>query len=185
VLQLDPGNFGLAAHGGRPAVAFVATGRDDDGTTVTLALPPVAVPGSVPEWWRRDVEPALFVGPGADGAAGLARWRDASGRYEVRARVADGGAVLELAPGAPVVATAGAKTPAARRVLPLGRVPAPLLQVIRVDAGAVDPAARRALRRAFDESAFYDDATISVAWRPGRTPGRPVTGRRARPGAPS
>jgi hypothetical protein len=203
VLQLDPGNFGLAAHGGRPAVAFVATGRDDDGTTVTLALPPVTVPGSVPEWWRRDVEPALFVGPGADGAAGLARWRDASGRYEVRARVADGGAVLELAPGAPVVATtgaavaaagpharpaagtAGAKTPAARRVLPLGRVPAPLLQVIRVDAGAVDPAARRALRRAFDESAFYDDATISVAWRPGRTPGRPVTGRRARPGAPS
>jgi hypothetical protein len=102
----------------------------------------------------------------------------------VRARVADGAAVLELAPGAAAGAPPAATgTPAARRVLPLARVPAPLQQVVRVDAGAVAPAARRALRRAFDESAFYDGATTSVAWTPGApgAPRRPAP----RPSAPS
>jgi hypothetical protein len=34
-----------------------------------------------------------------------------------------------------------------------------------LDHPPLDPTARRALRRAFDESAFYDAATTSVAWR--------------------
>ncbi len=197
-LHFDPRNFGLAAHAGRPAVGFVALGRDDDGAAVTLALPPTPVPGPAPEWWRRDVEPTLFVGPGAearDGApAGTARWRATGGAYEVRARVAAGAASLELVPAgaaaaprapggggaAPAAGAGAAGTPAARRAVPLARVPAPLQQLIRLDAGAVDPATRRALRRAFDESAFYDDATTSVAWAPGRAPAaRPGPTRRA------
>jgi hypothetical protein len=173
-LRLDSRNFGLAARAGRPAVGFVALGRDDDGAAVTLSLPPIPVPGPAPDWWRRDVEPTLFVGPGAearDAPAGSARWRAAGGAYEVRARVAAGGASLELVPaGAPASGDgrAAAGTRAARRAVPLARVPAPLQQLIPLDAGAVDPATRRALRRAFDESAFYDAAITSVAWTPAR-----------------
>jgi hypothetical protein len=181
-LAFDARNFGLAARAGRPAgdlrrprprrrrgrrhAGPAAGGRPGRGAGVVAA--------------RRGA--ALFVGPGADAGAGTARWRDASGAVEVRARVADGAAVLELAPGAgPGAPPAATGTPAARRVLPLARVPAPLQQVVRVDAGAVAPAARRALRRAFDESAFYDAATTSVAWTPGgaRRPAAP----RAPPGA--
>jgi hypothetical protein len=43
-------------------------------------------------------------------------------------------------------------------------VPAGAAQLFPVD----DRATRRALRRAVDESAFYDDAITSVAWRRGR-----------------
>jgi hypothetical protein len=193
-LRLDPRNFGLAAHAGRPAVAFVALGHGD-GAAVTLALPATPVPGPVPAWWRRDVSPALFVGPGADASAGPARWRDTSGQVELHARVADGAAALELAVAGregddrAVPVRPGGSRPVpgahvARRTLPLARVPAPLQQVLRVDAGAAPPAVRRALRRAFEESAFYDDATTSVAWTPGRRDGRPPRSRRAAPCAP-
>jgi hypothetical protein len=200
-LAFDPQNFGLAARAGRPAVVFVAVGHDADGSVVTLALPPVVVAGPAPAWWRRDVEPTLFAGPGADApaaapgtpdaagafgpsgspdtaVAAIARWRAAGSPYEVRARVAAGAAALELVPvgaapgraaGAPSGAAAG--SPAARRATPLARVPAPLLQLIRLDAPDVPAAARRALRRAFDESAFYDAATTSAAWAPAPAPG--------------
>lgn len=218
-LRLDPDNFGLAVRAGAPAVAFVALGRDRDGTAVTLPLPPIVVPGPAPVWWRAEVAPTLFVGPGADAvpndgasASGLphdvpsgdaavggrsdaprpeggtlhartARWRAAGGTYEVRARVAAGTAALELVPtGAPAAgAPAAGAASVARRVWPLGRVPAPLAQLFPVD----DPATHRALRRAFDESAFYDDATTSVAWRPSppaaHTAGRARWARFARP----
>lgn len=192
-LHFDARNFALTARAGRPAVTFVALGRDGDGGAVTLPLPSVAVPGPAPAWWRTDVEPTLFVGAGADapgdtGApAGAARWHVAGGAYEVRARVAAGAAALELVPALGAATPRAARVPpgtlpntahrapaapaaslGARRALPLARVPAPLLQLIPLDAGTTDPAMRRALRRAFDESAFYDDVTTSVAWAPDR-----------------
>jgi hypothetical protein len=61
----------------------------------------------------------------------------------------------------------------------VGRVPAPALRIFWLDRPAVDSTARRALARAFDESALYDEAarTASRRVRPARPIVRLVRGR--------
>jgi hypothetical protein len=50
----------------------------------------------------------------------------------------------------------------------VGRVPAPATRIYWLDHPAVDSLTRRALSRAFDESALYDEAVRSASVR-GRT----------------
>lgn len=164
-LRFDPTSFGLTARGPAPAVVFVALGSDAEGRAVSLALAPVAAP--VPAWWTRDV------------ATTLPLWRPDSsearfvlGRaVELLARPADGGMRLAL------------RVPGARRAVPLGDVGGPVHQLLPLLRGALSDSARRALRRAFDESAFYGDVTTSVSWRPDAAPRPPfvVHPRRASP----
>jgi hypothetical protein len=159
-LRFDPANFGLAEQGGGPAVVFAAVGQDDEGAAITFALPPIPVAGSAPAWWRAEVGPAL-LGAG---------WRPTRGGYEVRARAASA-----RGPAATAALELVAGPAAARRAWPLVRVPAGPAQLFALD----DAATRHALRRAFDESAFYDDAITSVAWRPARRPVAAGSGRPA------
>ncbi len=148
-LRFDPTSFGLGATGAAPAVTFFAVGSDTDGRAVALALAPVTAP--VPAWWARDVAATL---PAWRADSTEARWRVADGA-EVVARPADGVVRLSLRTGG-------------RRgsIVSLGSVPAPVHALLPLARAARADAARRALRRAFDESAFYGDATTSVGWQP-------------------
>jgi len=150
-LRFDATSFGLGVAAGAPAVIFVARGDDGRGGDAVWALPPVAVPGPPPGWWLRDVRPTLpswtadssalgWHPPATGGAARRTGWG-------LRGTVAGGRATLAVA----------------GRVV--GAFPAPLHAVHALDQPPLDPTARRALRRAFDESAFYDAATTSVAWQ--------------------
>ena len=148
-LRFDPASFGLGAVGAAPAVTFFAVGADAEGRAVALALAPVTAPA--PAWWARDVAATL---PAWRADSSEARWRVAGGA-EVVARPADGVVRLSLRSGG-------------RRgsVVSLGSVPAPVHALLPLARAARADAARRALRRAFDESAFYGDATTSVSWQP-------------------
>jgi hypothetical protein len=153
-VRFDSASFGLASVGRAPAVAFVAVGADAEGRAVSLVLPPVPAP--TPAWWARDVAPSL---PAWDADSAEARFAVGPGHELVARRDPRGGRHGRLA-----LRAAGA-----RAAHPLGEVAGPVHQVLPLPAwrAAAGDSARRALRRAFDESAFYGDATTSVAWRPG------------------
>jgi len=154
-------NFGLAVDGQRPAVTFVAVGRDDDGHAVTLALPPITVPGPAPEWWNADVRDVL---PIVTADSSESRWR--LGPLDVLARPVRGQDVAALV----LRETAGAR----HREWPVGRFPTPVRQLYALDHPAIDLVARRALTRAFNESALYGDQVQSAAYHPqGRSAGWP------------
>jgi hypothetical protein len=79
-----------------------------------------------------------------------------------------------------VVARGDSSTNAARLLLrdstsrewPVGPVPVPSKRIYWLDRPAVDSVTRRALGRAFDESALYDDEVRAASYRP--SPVRPL-----------
>jgi hypothetical protein len=154
-------NFGLAVVAARPAVLFVAVGRDADGHSVTLPLAPVSVPGAPPAWWDADVRDAL---PTTSRDSAELRWRLGDG--EVVARYITGHDVAALA------IRGGGN--AAERVVgrghewPIARIAGPTRQLFALDRPRLAPTARRALSRAFNESALYGDQVISAAFHPDR-----------------
>ena len=134
----DERNFSLAAVGGEVAVAFAAPGSGPDAGGLTLPLAPV-VASAPPAWWGA-VRVALAE-PTPEGM--LDRWRGQ--RYRIVARYAhDSVATLAL-------------LDEAEREWPVGRVQPPIGRVLWLDRPPVDAPTRRALQRAFDESALYDD----------------------------
>ncbi len=134
----DPGSFFLTDIDREPAVAFFVPGRGTQGGR-SLGLPPMRAPA--PDWWldERPLLPALGRGP--DSTADV--WPHA--RNVLVARYDSAGmARLVL-------------VDATRREWPIGRLPTPLRRVYWLDNPSFDPAMRRALVRAFDESALYSD----------------------------
>jgi hypothetical protein len=150
-------NFGLSVVGARPAVVFVAVGRDDDGHSVTLPLPPVVAPGAPPAWWASEVRDAL---PAASRDSSELRW--AIGGGEVVARYPAGRDVASLALRVPGAGRSGVV--GRRREWPVARVAGPARQLFALDRPRLAPLARRALARAFNESASYGDQVISASY---------------------
>jgi hypothetical protein len=163
-LRFDAASFGLTALDGAPAVTFVALGDDGEGRAVSLPLAPIAVPAT-PAWWRREV------------SATLPRWRPDSSE----ARFALDRAVTLLARPEGGATRLALRVAGVRGAVRLGDVGAPVHQLLPLSRGAVSDAARRALRRAFDESAFYGDVTTSVSWDPAQAAPRARTARRVHP----
>jgi hypothetical protein len=168
--RFDAASFAVADIGGRPAVAFVVPGNDPDGRAVTLPLPPVAVPGSTPSWWAADVRDGL---PSVSPDSSEARWP--LGVHEVVARYTRDheGATLILRPARGADGGRGA----ARRGTTwlLARVPAPVRQLVPLDRPPIAAETRRALARAFNESALYGEEATTAAYHPaprGVSPGR-------------
>jgi hypothetical protein len=153
--HLDPGSFTLTVVDGQPAVAYALSGRGEGDEGHLLELPPIEI--GEPAWWV-DAAPSLPVSS-ADGSRQV--WRQ--GRYEV-------------------VVRQDSSTNAARLLLrdstsrewPVGTVPVPSTRIYWLDRPPVDSVARRALDRAFDESALYDDEVRTASFhRSGpRTGGR-------------
>ena len=139
----DSTSFGLAAHDGAPVVTFLIPGHGKDGGGLGLPLAPVAI--TPPDWWR-EVAGMLprSVGDSVD------LWRAGSVSVEAHWRADNAPLALVLRD------TAGGRWTA-------GHVPAPSRWLVRLDAPPVDSATRRALARAFDESALYSDDARTVA----------------------
>jgi hypothetical protein len=144
--HLDPGSFTLTVVDGQPAVAYALSGRGEGDEGHLLELPPIEI--GEPAWWA-DAAPSLPVSS-ADGSRQV--WRH--GRYEV-------------------VARQDSSTNAARLLLrddtsrewPVGTVPVPTTRIYWLDRPAADSVTRRALARAFDESALYDDEVRAASFR--------------------
>ena len=143
---LDPGGFMLTTVDGAPAVAYALSGRGTGDEGHLLELPPIAI--GEPAWWS-DAAPALPV-PSADGSRQV--WRH--GRYEVVARQDSSASVARLL-----------LRDSTSREWPVGRVPVPALRIYWLDQPPIDSVARRALSRAFDESALYDESVRSASLR--------------------
>jgi hypothetical protein len=135
-----PASFVLTDVEREPAVAFFVPGRGRQGGR-SLGLP--SIRATEPEWWagERTLLPGTGHGTGADAGADL--WRHAL--VVVRARYDTAGAAyLSLTDGT-------------HREWPIGVLPAPIRRVYWLDDPAIGPVTRRALARAFDESALYSD----------------------------
>lgn len=144
--HLDPGGFTLTTVDGQPAIAYALSGRGAGDEGHLLELPPIEI--GEPAWWI-EAAPSLPVAS-ADGMRQV--WRH--GRYEVVARQDSSSSVARLL-----------LRDSTSREWPVGTVPVPTLRIYWLDDPPVDSTTRRALARAFDESALYDDAVRSAALR--------------------
>jgi len=141
---LDPSGFMLTTVDGGPAVAYALSGRGTGDEGHLLELPPIAI--GEPAWWSEAV-PTLPV-PSADGSRQV--WRH--GRYEVVARQDSSASVSRLL-----------LRDSTSREWPVGLVPVPAQRIYWLDQPPIDSAARRALSRAFDEAALYDEAVRAAS----------------------
>lgn len=139
----DSTSFGLTALDGGPVVTFVIPGHGEEGGGRALTLAPVPV--APPAWWS-DVAPTLprSVGDSID------RWDVAGLAVEARARGDNAPLRLVL-------------RDSAGHVWPAGNVPWPSRWLVRLDRPPIDSATRRALARAFDESALYSEDARTVS----------------------
>ena len=150
--SFDPLSFTLGDRDRGLAVTFIVPGHGATGTGRYLSLGSIPVAGSLPAWWR-EVRPTL---PNADSTAVV--WRH--GKIDIVARYDTIGNDVQLA-----------LRDSARHEWPVAHVPSPAHRVFWLDAASdlvVDADTRRALVRAFDESALYSDDARSV-----RFEGRP------------
>ena len=161
--RFDPSSFAVGDLAGRPAVTFVVPGNDPDGRAVTLPLPPVAVRGPVPRWWAADVRDGL---PAVTPDSSEARWP--LGAHEVVARFGRDrdGATVVVRPARTGRGSARGQT--RRETWLLARVPAPVRQLVPLDRPPIAAEMRRALARAFNESALYGEEATSAAYHPPR-----------------
>jgi len=152
--RLEPDGFAITLVDGEPAVSYALAGTGSGEAGHLLELPPIRI--GEPAWWA-EVAPTLPVGS-ASGSRDV--WRH--GRYDV---------VVRYDTTEEDVARLFLRDSTSREWL-VGRVPAPALRIFWLDRPAVDSTARRALQRAFDESALYDEAARTASRR-GR-PARPI-----------
>jgi hypothetical protein len=142
--RLDEGSFSLTTVDGQPAVAYALSGRGEGDEGHLLELPPIVI--GEPTWWL-DAAPSLPV-TSADERRQV--WRH--GRYEVVARQDSSTSAARLF-----------LRDSTSREWPIGTVPVPAARIYWLDHPPADPATRRALSRAFDESALYDDEVRAAA----------------------
>ena len=152
--HLEPDGFTLTLVDGAPAVSYALAGTGAGEAGHLLELQPIPI--GEPAWWP-EVAPTLPIGS-ADGTRDV--WRH--GRYDVVVRYDSSASVARLL-----------LRDSTSREWPVGRIPAPALRIFWLDQPPVDSTARRALGRAFDESALYDEAARTAS-RHGRL-ARPIT----------
>jgi hypothetical protein len=159
--HLDAGSFELTVVDGQPAIAYALSGSGEGDEGHLLELPPIEI--GEPAWWIA-AAPSLPIAS-VDGTRQI--WPH--GRYEVVTRRDSSASAARLL-----------LRDSTSREWPVGTVPVPSTRIYWLDRPAVDSVTRRALGRAFDESALYDDdvraASFSRADRPrDRRSGRPVS----------
>jgi hypothetical protein len=152
--HLEPDGFTLTLVDGAPAVSYALAGTGAGEAGHLLELPPIPI--GEPAWWA-DVAATLPIGS-ADGARDV--WRH--GRYDVVVRYDSSASVARLF-----------LRDSTSREWPVGRIPSPALRIFWLDQPRVDSTVRRALARAFDESALYDEAARTAS-RHARS-ARPIT----------
>lgn len=175
----DPLSFTVTDLDQGPVVQFFAPGGGAHGSGLILPLPLIpVVAGASTVWWTAE-RSSLPVG-GSDSASDLwvrpsleviARYDTAGGEGPSQGQ----GVVVSIrlprrsnAPG-----KGGGQAGATEAEWRVGHFPAPTRRLFWLDVPPFDSAARRALMRAFDESALYGDDTRSAELPAGRLKGRP------------
>jgi hypothetical protein len=161
--SFDPLSFRLADQDRTLEVSFIVPGHGATGNGRYLSLGEIPVTGALPAWWR-EVRPTL---PSAESTAVIWRY----GKVDVIARYDTIADDIQVA-----------VRDSARHEWPVAHVPSPAHRVFWLDA-ASDLATRKALIRAFDESALYADDARSVRYerRVPRATARLVSHRRVVP----
>jgi hypothetical protein len=136
--EFDSTSFGLVSLNRRIGVEFLVPGRRGDAEGLALPLTPIPVPP--PTWWSEIADAIPFT---QDAEGSVDRWMHDD--YKVVARY----------DGTPDRARV-TLVDSVGREWPVARVPAPAWRIFWLDAG-VDSTELRALARAFDEAALYDD----------------------------
>ena len=144
--HLDPSGFTITTVDGQPAVAYALSGRGQGDEGHLLELPPIPI--GEPAWWSGALSSLPVTS--ADGLRHV--WRQRG--YEVVARQDSSARVARLL-----------IRDSTSREWPVGTVPVPASRIYWLDRPPVDTLVRRALARAFDESALYDDAVRSASHR--------------------
>jgi hypothetical protein len=151
-----------------PGIQFFAPGRGARGRGLTLPLSPVRMPeaAGIP-WW--EAERAALPAGGSDSASDV--WSRAGvevvAHYDTAGGPEQGQGVVVLIRQPRSTAIAVRSGPAAvrdtvGREWRVGRFPAPTRRLYWLDRPVLDSATRRALVRAFNESALYGDDARSV-----------------------
>ena len=160
--HLDPGSFSLTVVDGGPAVAYALSGRGEGDEGHLLELPPIGI--GEPAWWVA-AAPSLPI-TSSDGSRQV--WRH--GAYEIVARADSSSNAARLL-----------LRDSTSREWPVGTVPVPSKRIYWLDRPAVDSVTRRALRRAFDESALYDEEVRAASYQPSRASAPHRSARRPHP----
>lgn len=145
----DPTSFSLVAVDGSLGLSFLVPGRGDDAGGLALPLSPVHAPP--PSWWPQAAPAHPRIASDS-----VDRWTLGDG-VALDATWSDDRVELALRRGATRWA--------------VGHAQAPPRRLWRLDRPPIDQPTRRALARAFDESALYsDDARTAALPRTARPP---------------
>ena len=147
-LRFDPTSFSVSHLGNAPAVVYLVPGEGE--WALELAFPMEPIPVAEPSWWA-EVRPLL---PSSPDDAADEMWSGAGAAPSIIARYD----TLERTATLVLRDSAGQEWKAAQ-------VPPPVDWILRLDAPVMDSAARRGLRRAFDDAALYSEDT-RIAQRP-------------------
>ena len=171
----DPMSFAVIDADRAPGAQFFAPARGPRAGGLTLPLSPVPVPEAADlDWWTAE-RVALPIG-GPDSASDV--WTrpglEVVARYDTAGGPEQGQGVVVLIRQARDARAVALGQPAGRQAVGrewrVGRFPSPTRRLYWLDRPPLDSTARRALVRAFNESALYgDDArTVRRVLPPGR-----------------
>jgi hypothetical protein len=146
--HFDPTSFSLIDEDREPWLDYVAPGRGEGPSGLTLPLP--SVHAKAPEWWRELASTLPAVGD-----SGVVTWSHSG--FRVIARYDTSGEVARVA-----------ITDSAGRRWDVARVTGPVRNVLWFDEPRIDSTQRQGLARAFEEAVLYDERT-RTADRPSPT----------------
>ena len=148
-LRFDPASFSIARAGNEPAVAFLVPGEGDWAVDLAFPMSPIRV--AAPPWWA-EIRPSL---PSSPDTALDEIWDRPGAKPGVIGRHDTAQRIVTLV-----------LRDSADREWKAARVPPPVEWILWLDAPPLDSAARRGLRRAFDEASLYSEETRIVGIPP-------------------
>lgn len=166
----DPSSFALTDAGRDPGAQFFAPARGARASGLTLPLAPVPVPEAADlDWWAAERVSLPIGGPDSasdvwtrPGLEIVARYDTMGGPQEGQGVVVAIRQVRDARAVASKPALGGGRREIAGREWRVGRFPSPTRRLYWLDRPQLDSAGRRALVRAFNESALYGDDARSA-----------------------
>jgi hypothetical protein len=172
----DPNSFALTDADRDPGAQFFAPARGARASGLTLPLAPVSVPEAADlDWWTAERVSLPIGGPDSasdvwtrPGIEIVARYDTVGGPQEGQGvvvairQVRDARAAATKPAAVGGVGGVGGRREAAGREWRVGRFPSPTRRLYWLDRPQLDSAGRRALVRAFNESALYGDDARSA-----------------------
>ncbi len=170
----DPNSFALIDTDRDPGAQFFAPARGARAGGLTLPLTPVSVPEAADlDWWTAERVSLPIGGPDSASDVWTRPGLEIVARYDTTGGPQEGQGVVvairqvrdaRAAAGKPAAGAGGAggRREIAGREWRVGRFPSPTRRLYWLDRPQLDSAGRRALVRAFNESALYGDDARSA-----------------------